>query len=64
MALRNADCSVTCVVARRDPGVVNLFDTGGLGPVQLPVRWQGMDRVPTMSGGLVKLADLAPRCRD
>ena len=60
MAVRNEDGTVTVVVAPRDPGVANWIDTNGLHHVQFLVRWQGVDRLPTIRGSLVKVADLDP----
>lgn len=60
MAVRNRDGTVTVVVAPRDPGVANWIDTNGLHHVQFLVRWQGVDRVPTIAGKVVKVADLDP----
>ncbi|WP_313808432.1 DUF1214 domain-containing protein [Sphingobium sp.] len=60
MAVRNGDGTVTVVVAPHDPGVANWIDTNGLHHVQFLVRWQGVDRVPTIRGTVVKVANLDP----
>lgn len=50
-AVKNGDGSITMVIARRDPGVANWLDTGGLSTVLFCCRWQGMPAEP-VAGGL------------
>lgn len=40
---RNADGTYTYVLSRRDPGVANWMDTGGLLDGGMAMRWEGMD---------------------
>jgi len=60
---RNPDGSVTYVLARRDPGVANWIDTGGLAQGIFILRWEGVakDADPgawIRSFQMLKLADL------
>ena len=41
---RNPDGSVTYVLSRRDPGVANWIDTGGLAQGIFIIRWEGVAR--------------------
>ncbi len=61
---RNADGTLTFIIAARDPGVANWLDTGGLHEGSIFVRWQnlparlGADLVGVRSTRLVKIAGL------
>lgn len=62
-AARNADGTITAVVAARDPGVVNWIETQGLRDVLMTGRWQSLPPEPPREGPklrarLVKLAEL------
>lgn len=61
----NPDGSITFVIARKDPGVYNWLDVGGIPFGYIAVRWQGLTRpvAGTSANGIglvktVKLADL------
>ena len=59
----DSDGRIRVVIARRDPGVANWIDTGGLAVVLLIMRWQGRPSIEVRGGPwcqmkLVKLADL------
>ena len=59
----DADGKVRLVIARRDPGVANWIDTGGLRIVLMIMRWQAAPDPPVRGGPacqmrLVKLAEL------
>ena len=62
-SVTDPDGRVRAVIARRDPGVANWLDTGGLAIVLMILRWQAVPS-PAVRGGpwcqmkLVKLADL------
>jgi len=64
--VRNADETVTLVIAARDPGVANWLDTTGLHEGSMFVRWQKLAAPlgPEVRGvrevRLVKLAELGP----
>jgi hypothetical protein len=61
---RNADGTLTLVVAPRDPGLFNWVSTAGRHEGDLTLRWQKPAHAPGLPGGpwararLVKLADL------
>jgi len=60
----NPDGKLTYVVSKQDPGVANWLDTTGLQQPRIIQRWQrvnpsGPDGPPSITGKLVKLADLA-----
>jgi hypothetical protein len=55
----NPDGALTYVVSKQDPGVANWLDTTGLQQPRIIQRWQRVSGSPSISGKLVKLADLA-----
>ena len=62
-ALPDQDGSITVVLSRSDPGIVNWLDCGGLKHVLLTARWQNlpdqqMDGGPAISCRMVKLSEL------
>ena len=62
-AQRNADGTITCVIAREDPGVANWIDVGAYRTVLLLIRWQGLPlqraRQPVQTLKLVKRGTLS-----
>jgi hypothetical protein len=62
-AARSADGTITAVIAARDPGITNWFETDGLHDLTITIRWQNLPAKPVREGPRisferVKLADL------
>lgn len=62
-AYANTDGTITYVIAKRDPGIQNWLDTGGIGDGVFLVRWERMEEsdpdTAVTDAKVVKLKDLA-----